>query len=156
MSSGLFPPQHETVDKGHGRLEVRRIWTSTELNGYLDFPHCGQVARIERLTTETRTGQVRHDDATIITSLSPHQASPARLLELVRGHWSIENRSHWVRDVTFDEDRSQVRTGQGPRMMAILRNLAIAILRLLGFASVPRGLRHFARRPRLALNALGL
>ena len=114
------------------------------------------MARIERLTTETRTGQTRHDQATIITSLSPAQAAPERLLELVRGHWSIENRSHWVRDVTFDEDRSQVRTGQGPRMMAILRNLAIAILRLLGFVSVPRGLRHFARRPRLALNALGL
>jgi predicted transposase YbfD/YdcC len=114
------------------------------------------VALIERITTEVRTGKVRHDDAAIITSLSPHQASPARLLELVRGHWSIENRSHWVRDVTFDEDRSQVRTGQGPRMMAILRNLAIAIIRLLGFDSVPQGLRHFAQRPRLALSALGL
>ena len=67
-----------------------------------------------------------------------------------------QNRSHWVRDVTFDEDRSQVRTGQGPRMMAILRNLAIAIIRLLGFDSVPQGLRHFAQRPRLALSALGL
>lgn len=111
---------------------------------------------IERITTEVRTGKVRHDDATIITSLSPQQASPAQLLELVRGHWSIENRSHWVRDVTFDEDRSQVRTRQGPRMMAILRNLAIAILRLLGFASAPRGLRHFAQQPRLALTALGL
>lgn len=114
------------------------------------------MARIERTTTTVRTGQVRHDDATIITSLNPDQASPARLLELVRGHWAIENRSHWVRDVTFDEDRSQVRTGQGPRMMAILRNLAIAILRLLGFVSVPHGLRHFAQRPRLALTTLGL
>ena len=114
------------------------------------------MALIERLTTENRTGKSRHDQAAIITSLSPHQASPQRLLELVRGHWAIENRSHWVRDVTFDEDRSQVRTGQGPRMMAILRNLAIAILRLLGFASIPQGLRHFARRPRLALQALGL
>jgi predicted transposase YbfD/YdcC len=122
----------------------------------VDFPGCGQVALIERITTQVRTGKVRHDNATIITSLSPHQASPARLLELVRGHWSIENRSHWVRDVTFDEDRSQVRTGQGPRMMAILRNLAIAIIRLLGFDSVPQGLRHFAQRPRLALSALGL
>jgi len=78
------------------------------------------------------------------------------VLERVRSHWSIENRSHWVRDVTFDEDRSQVRTNQGPRMMAILRNLAIAIIRLLGFDYLPKGLRHFAQRPRLALNALGL
>lgn len=103
-----------------------------------------------------RTGKIRHETAAIITSLSPRQASPAQLLQLVRGHWSIENRSHWVRDVTFDEDRSQIRTQQGPRMMAILRNLVIAILRLLGFASVPEGLRHFAQRPRLALNLLRL
>ena len=60
------------------------------------------MGHIERLTTETRTGKTRHDRAAIITSLNPDQASSARLLELVRGHWSIENRSHWVRDVTFD------------------------------------------------------
>jgi len=144
------------VEKAHGRIEVRRIWTSTELNGYVDFPHCQQVARIERVTTVIRTGKIRQEQVAIISSLSPQLASPARLLERVRSHWSIENRSHWVRDVTFDEDRSQVRTGQGPRMMAILRNLAIAIIRLLGFDYLPKGLRYFAQRPRLVLNALGL
>jgi predicted transposase YbfD/YdcC len=156
MRSGLFPPQAETVEKAHGRLEIRRIWTSTELNGYVDFPFCGQVARIERITTRIRAGKIHHEKAAIITSLSPQEASPARLLQIVRGHWSIENRSHWVRDVTFDEDRSQVRTNQGPRMMAILRNLAIALIRLLGFEWVPQGLRHFAQRPRLVLNVLRL
>ena len=144
------------MEKAHGRIEVRRIWTSTELNGYVDFPHCQQVARIERVTTVIRTGKIRQEQVAIISSLSPQLASPARLLERVRSHWSIENRSHWVRDVTFDEDRSQVRTGQGPRMMAILRNLAIAIIRLLGFDYLPKGLRYFAQRPRLVLNALGL
>jgi predicted transposase YbfD/YdcC len=137
-------------------MEVRRIWTSTELNGYVDFPCCQQVARIERFTTVISTGKMRHERVAIITSQSPKDASPAELLHHVRGHWSIENCSHWVRDVTFDEDRSQVRTAQGPRMMAILRNLAIAIIRLLGFRSVPKGLRTFAQRPRLVLNALGL
>lgn len=135
---------------------MRRIWTSTELNGYVDFPHCRQVARIERITTLVRTGKTRQEQIAVITSLAPEQASPAEVLERVRSHWSIENRSHWVRDVTFDEDRSQVRTDQGPRMMAILRNLAIAIIRLLGFDYLPKGLRYFAQRPRLALNALGL
>jgi len=77
-------------------------------------------------------------------------------LELVRGHGSIKNCSHGVRDVTSDEDRCQVRTAQGPRMMAILRNLAIAIIRLLGFDSIPTEPRTFAQRPRLALNALSL
>lgn len=137
-------------------MEIRRIWTSTELDGYVNFPYCRQVARIERTTTLSSTGKTRHEQVAIITSRGQERASPAELLECVRGQWSIENRSHWVRDVTFDEDRSQVRTGQGPRMMAILRNLAIAIIRLLGFAYLPEGLRYFAQRPRLVLNALAL
>ena len=144
------------MEKAHGRIEVRRIWTSTELNGYVNFPHCQQVGRIERITTLVSTGKTRQEQVAIITSQPEVEVSPAQWLQRVRGHWSIENRSHWVRDVSFDEDRSQVRTGQGPRMMAILRNLAIAIIRLLGFDYLPKGLRHFAQRPRLALNALGL
>jgi hypothetical protein len=135
---------------------VRRIWVSPELTGYLTFPYCRQVARIQRVTTILRTGRVRQEQAAIVTSLPPEEASPAQVLARVRGHWVIENRSHWVRDVTFDEDRSQVRTEQGPHTMALLRNLAIALLRLLGFAFIPTGLRTFAQRPRLVLNALGL
>lgn len=111
---------------------------------------------IERITTIISSGKVRTEQVAVITSLSPQQLPPAQLLELVRKHWSIENRSHWVRDVTYDEDRSQIRTAHGPRMMATLRNLAIAILRRLGFASIPPGHRHFARNPRLALAAIGL
>lgn len=103
-----------------------------------------------------RTGKVRHEKVAIVTSLTPEQASPVKLLAIVRGHWSIENRSHHVRDVTFDEDRSQVRRRCAPRMMAIVRNLAIAIIRLLGFRWVPQGLRHFSRRTHLALDLLGL
>lgn len=102
-----------------------------------------------------RTGKVRTDTAYIITSLSPENGPPAKLMTLVRDHWAIENRSHWVRDVTFDEDRSQVRTRSAPRMMAILRNLAIGIIRLLGFQHVPDGIRYFIRR-RNVLEALGL
>jgi len=114
------------------------------------------VAHIERVTTTISTGKVRTETVAVITSLNPQQASPAQLLALVRGHWVIENSSHWVRDVTYDEDRSQIRTGTAPRMMAILRNLAIAIVRGLGFHNVSEGLRHFARRSRLALAVLGL
>lgn len=113
------------------------------------------MAKIERVTTVRRTGAVRTETAYIITSLSPLKASPERLLALVRNHWSIENRSHWVRDVTFDEDRSQVRVRSGPRMMAILRNLAIGIIRFLGFEHIPDGIRHFLRRQNV-LEALGL
>lgn len=114
------------------------------------------MARIERHTTVIATGKTRHEKVAIITSLTPEKASPAALLALVRGHWAIENRSHWVRDVTFDEDRSQLRRGTAPRMMASLRNLAIAIIRRLGFRYIPTGLRYFGRRTNLALAVLGL
>ncbi len=103
-----FPPQHETCDKAHGRLEIRKIWTSPDLNDYLNLPFCGQVACIERHTEDINTGKKRGQTAYLITSLSPYKASPEQLLQLNRGHWSIENKSHYVRDVTFDEDRSQI------------------------------------------------
>lgn len=111
---------------------------------------------MERVTTDLKTGNTRQERVALITSRPREKASPAQLLAANRGHWSIENRSHWVRDVTFDEDRSQVRTRQAPRMMAILRNLATGLIRMLGFRWVPQGLRHFARRPTLALTAVGL
>ena len=82
-----------------------------------------------------------------ITTLTASQASPAQLAAIIRGHWAIEDRLHWVRDMHFDEDRSQTRTASGPRVMASLRNLAITILRLAGHASIAAALRHHARRP---------
>jgi predicted transposase YbfD/YdcC len=82
-----------------------------------------------------------------VTSLTVTQASHARLAAIIRGHWGIEDRLHWVRDIDFDEDRSQVRTASGPRIMASLRNLAITILRLAGATSIAAALRYHARRP---------
>jgi predicted transposase YbfD/YdcC len=93
----------------------------------------------------------------LITSLSKDKADAQRLLGLNRGHWEIENRVHWVRDVNFDEDRSQVRTGAGPRVMATLRNLAISLLRLRDKSrSIAEALRDLAARPHLALAMVGL
>jgi predicted transposase YbfD/YdcC len=86
----------------------------------------------------------------------PRPGRPARLLALVRGQWEIENRLHWVRDVTFDEDRSQVRTGHAPRVMATLRNLAISVLRRAGATNIAAGLRWAGRNPTRALGLLGL
>ena len=82
-----------------------------------------------------------------VTSLTVTQASHARLAAIIRGHGGIEDRLHWVRDLDFDEDRSQVRTASGPPMMASLRNLAITILRLAGATSIAAALRYHARRP---------
>lgn len=94
------------------------------------------------------------EDAYGITSLTPQQAKPKRLL--VRGHWHIENKLHYVRDRTYDEDHSQVRTGNGPRAMATMRNLAIALLRLAGWANIAQATRHYARDSRRTLVLLGV
>jgi predicted transposase YbfD/YdcC len=153
---GSFPPQAETVDKGHGRLEIRQIWTSTELNGYVNFPHCGQVFRIERTVRELDGTPLRHEIVYGITSLSPEQATPSRLLEIVRGHWEIENGVHYVRDVTFDEDRSQIRKGSGPRVMASLRNLAINLFRLADATNVAAATRTCCNVVRIPLRLIGL
>lgn len=91
-----------------------------------------------------------------ITSLTAEQANTEQLAELVRGHWGIENRVHWVRDVTFDEDRSQIRTGNAPRVMATLRNLAIGALRLAGHTNIAAGIRFVSRNLNRALELLGI
>lgn len=90
------------------------------------------------------TGRQTEETVFGITSLSPRQADATRLLELNRGHWSIENESHYVRDVTFDEDRSRIRKKSGPQVMATLRNLVLSLLRLLKINNIARALREFA------------
>lgn len=91
-----------------------------------------------------------------VTSLTAAEASPADLLAYVRSHWTIENRVHWVRDVTFGEDASRVRTGNAPRVMATFRNLAISLLRLAGTTNIAAALRYNARDDRRVLNHLDL
>ena len=91
-----------------------------------------------------------------ISGLTTEKASAQRLLELNRGHWEIENRGHYVRDVNFDEDRSRVRTGNGAHVMATLRNLVIAIIRLLGFQYIPDATRYFVLRLPIALSVWGI
>jgi hypothetical protein len=150
-----FPPQHYTLDKAHGRIEERTIRTTTALNGFLNFPHVGQSFLIERQVFFPKTGKQRTDLAYGITDLDPASASPSRLLELNRGHWSIENRLHWVRDVTFDEDRSQVRKGHGPQVLASIRNFIIGLLRRLitdERTSIASVVRYFTSRPDVALS----
>jgi predicted transposase YbfD/YdcC len=109
-----------------GRREVRRLWASAALTGYLDWPGVAQVGKVERRVTQqgTRTSQTRY----FVTSLAPAWG-PARLLELKRGHWQIENGLHYVRDVSLGEDASQVRTGAAPQVLAALRNVVLNLLR---------------------------
>jgi hypothetical protein len=137
-------------------LEIRRIWTSTELNGSLHFPYVGQVFVIQRETTNLVTGQWRLETVYGLTSLTPGKASPARLLTLNRRHGSIENGLHYVRDMSFDEDRCCIRKHAGAHVMASLRNLAISLLRLAGTVHIAPALRACARNRIRPLRLIGL
>jgi predicted transposase YbfD/YdcC len=146
----------ETVDSGHGRLEQRRLTASSALVGYSDWPGLAQVFQLERGVIMKKSGEHRHEVVYGVTSLSRDQAGPERLLSLVRQHWSIENKSHWVRDVTFDEDRSQVRCGSIPQVMAAFRNTAMGLMRCAGETNIAAACRRFAAKPWAALALIGI
>jgi Transposase DDE domain len=144
---------------GHGRIETRTIRV-IDLTGSSDghggfFPDARQALKIVR-RRRTRRGRWSVQTLYAITSLDSRAAGPALLACWVRGHWRIEAGLHWVRDVTFGEDHSQIRTGQGPTNLACLRTLAINVLRLAGHTNIAAGLREHARTPLLPLVTLGL
>jgi predicted transposase YbfD/YdcC len=146
----------ETVDQGHGRLEERRLTTSPALMGYSDWPGLAQVVQVERRVTVKKSGAQRAEVVYGVTSLAPERASPEGLLRLVRQHWHIENKLHWVRDVTFDEDRSQVRSGSIPQVMAAFRNTAIGLLHWAGEMNIAAACRRLAAQPWAALALIGI
>ena len=146
----------ETVESGHGRIAARRLTASTALVGYSDWPGLAQVFSLERHVTSKKRGAQRHEVVYGITSLGPDRADPACLLHVVRGHWPIENRVHWVRDVTFDEDRSQVRCGPIPQVRAAFRNTAIGLMHWAGETHIAAACRRFAAQPWAALALIGI
>jgi predicted transposase YbfD/YdcC len=143
---------HHTCDTGHGRHEHRTIQVLPAPVRGVRFPHTAQVFRLHRHITHS-SGRVHTETVHGITSLTD---PPPLLARHVRDHWGIENRLHWVRDVTYGEDSSRIRTGTAPRVMAGLRNLAIGVLRLAGHANIAAGLRHTARDHARSLTLLGI
>src|SRR5829696_3629350 len=148
-----IPVADTTCDRGHGRAEIRRLQVTTIAG--LDFPHAVQALRITRRVRCLRSRRWRTVTVYAVTSLTATQASPARLADWIRGHWGIEVLHH-LRDVTFAEDASQVRTGAAPRTMASLRNLAIGILRARGRRDIAAALRYNARDATRLLPLLGI
>jgi predicted transposase YbfD/YdcC len=122
----------------------------------LGFPHASQVLQVTRKTRDLHSRRWRTVIVYAITSLAHARASPARLADLRRGRWSIENGLHWVRDVTFTEDASQVRSGTAPQVMACLRNLAIGVLCRAGPINLAAALRFHSRDPHRPLATLGI
>lgn len=147
------PVQDQTHDRGHGRYEIRRLQALS--SDRLDFPHAAQAVRITRRVRDQKTKKWRTVTVYAVTSLTARQAGPTQLARYVRGHWGIEALHH-IRDVTYAEDASQLRTGNAPRAMATLRNLAIAILRHAGQSNIAKALRHNARDAFRPLALLGI
>jgi len=145
----------------HGRREERMLWALADpaLNARAGeagthaapWPSLAQVCRVERRRVDVGTGEIEHTITYAITSLSHGCADATRLLGLLRDHWRIETQLHWVRDVTFDEDRNTVRTKAAPQVCAACRNLVLALLRRLGATTIAAACRTFAGRPLTAI-----
>jgi len=144
----------EHTPPDHGRIETRKIWTTTELNDYLDFPHVGQAFLVERHGTEKKTGKTSLEIAYGLTSRTPEQANPRRVLKVNRGHWTIENSCHYILDWNYDEDRSRIRTGHGPENITRLRRFAISVIKSQGARSVAQKMRQLTRNVRLVFDYL--
>jgi predicted transposase YbfD/YdcC len=140
------PVADVTTDTAHGRRE-RRTLKMTTLAAGIGFPHATLALQITRRRRPLAGRRGRTETVYAITDLQPEQTSSAELADAARAHWGIENRLHWVRDVSFGEDLSQVRTGHGPAVMATLRNLAISLLRTAGATNIAAACRHLSRHP---------
>jgi predicted transposase YbfD/YdcC len=138
----------------HGRIEIRKIWTTTELNSYLDFPHVGQAFVIERQSTDKKTGKRSCEIAYGVTSRTPEQADPERVLNVNRGHWTIENSCHYIIDWNYDEDRGRIRSGYGPENITRLRRFAIGVIKSQKIRSVAQKMRELTRNVRLVFDYL--
>jgi len=138
----------------HGRIEIRKIWITTELNDYLNFPHVGQAFVLQRESIDKKNGEHSCETSYGITSRTPEQADAQRVLATNRGHWSIENSCHYILDWNYDEDRSRIRTGHGPENITRLRRFAISIIKSKGAHNVAQKMRQLNCNVRLVFDYL--
>jgi predicted transposase YbfD/YdcC len=141
----------ETTEKGHGRITTRRIWCDDALTISVNFPHVQQVFCIEREVTQLKKGSTTVEAVYGVTSQATEKAGPAKILAQNRKHWSVENKQHYVLDVTFDEDRSQIRSLNGPMVMTCLRRYAISLLRVKGITNIAQAFRWLWAKPHDAI-----
>src|SRR5271166_112223 len=143
----------ETIEKGHGRIETRQLEVTASLAGHLAPSRAG-LAQVCRLTRERIVrGKTGIETVYAITSLTADEAGPDRLLQLSRDHWGIENKLHYVRDVSCREDQSRTNAGHAPQVLAAVRNTALTLLRRLGFKPV-EGFEHFAESREAAIDVV--
>jgi len=140
----------------HGRIETRKIWTTDQLSGYLDFPHVKQAFIIERHVYHKTNNKKTVEIAYGITSRPPEEADAKKILEINRGHWCIENKCHYILDVLFAEDQGQIRKGYGPENVSRLRRFAVGTLLFKGVTNVTQKTRELARNTRQVFDYLGM
>jgi predicted transposase YbfD/YdcC len=138
----------------HGRIETRKIWTTTAINQYLDFPHVGQAFVIERESIEKKTGERTHEVVYGVTSCKPEKANAEKVLTTNREHWSIENSCHYVIDWNYNEDRCRIRTGHGPENITRLRRFAVGLIKFKGAVCVAQKIRELVQNTRLVFDYL--
>jgi predicted transposase YbfD/YdcC len=138
----------------HGRIETRKIWTTDQLNGYINFPHVGQSFVIERESVEKKSGKTTSEIVYGITSKTPQQANAEHILNVNRGHWCIENSCHYIIDWNYDEDRSRISRGYGPENITRLRRFAVGIIKSKGVRSVAQKMRELTRNVRMVFSYL--
>lgn len=150
------PDYVDITPPDHGRIEIRRIWCSTKLNDYLDFPAVGQVFKIEREVFYKKTSKLTVESILGVTSRSPEQANAQSLLKINRGHWAIENSCHYIIDWNFDEDRSRISKGNGPENMTRLRRFAVGVIKMFsdGKTSVAEKMQQLHRNVRMVFDYL--
>lgn len=147
----------EKTDRAHGRTETRRLSCTYDLpRRFTGFAGVRQVFRLEREVLHNKSGKRTFEVVYGITSLPRLLADAKQLNELIRGHWTIENRVHYIRDVTMGEDASQVRVGNIPQVMVAFRNVALSLLRREGYTNIAKARRYFAANPKQALKLIGI
>jgi predicted transposase YbfD/YdcC len=142
QEQGPREPDHTELDRGHGRIIRRSIWVADAAG--IDFPHVSRVARIRRDRYDTDGALISKEIVHAVTSLGAERATAAGLARIARGQWGIES-VHWLRDTAYDEDASTGYAGNGPQVMATLRNLAVSLLYLAGVKEINRTLQAIAR-----------
>lgn len=147
-------PDTVATNYTHGRIETRKIWVTSELNDYLDFPYVGQAFVIEREVIHKKTGKVSLELAYGITSQASYEANAEKILATNRNHWCIENSCHYILDWTYDEDRCRIRTQYGPENISRMRRFAIGVIKNTSSMGVAETVRMLVMNVRLVFDYL--
>lgn len=142
------------TNRGHGRIETRKIWVTTKLNNYLKFPYVAQSFAIERTATDIKSGHISHEIVYGVTSQPHYDAKAIDLLHTNRGHWCIENSCHYVLDWNYDEDRCRIRTGFGPENISRIRRFTISVIKAISPKGIAETMRNLVMNTRLVFDYL--